>query len=75
MSRAKRQYTRPTKYAVYELALSELADLETDLRCAKRDGLTAYAMELEAKIAKLRGHAECSVCRRIHGPEVTHACE
>ena len=45
------------------------------------DHLTRAAFKKEAKIclltvrAEAAGATECSICRRVHGREVIHACE
>ena len=45
-----RPYVAPVHYTPEELLRFQAADLYTDLRCAKRDGLTAYAVEVQAEI-------------------------
>lgn len=52
MSRA-RPYVTPTHYTQADLLRLRAADLYTDLRCATRDGLTAYAVEVQAEIDTL----------------------
>lgn len=54
MKRVKR-YVPPRRYTADELRTAEIADLETDIRCAERDGLHEYAAECRAKLAELRG--------------------
>jgi hypothetical protein len=49
-----RRYSPPVKYTADELEAAKLADLETDLRCAYRDGLMVYASELELEIDALK---------------------
>lgn len=69
-------YAPRAHYTDAELLAFEIADLETDLRCAVRDGLTEYADIVRARlVAKRAPLPECSICRRRHGREVTHACE
>lgn len=72
------------KHTQEELDEAALADMRVELMCAIRDGLTDYEAEMRGYIARVeRGesaHAimlapSCSICRRKHGPEVTHACE
>ena len=46
-------YTPPHKYSKDELLDASIADLETDIKCAKRDGLDEYAKECEAKLEAL----------------------
>jgi hypothetical protein len=53
--RQPRPYVRPHHYTPDELRAAEIADLETDIRCAERDGLPEYAAECRTKLAKLRG--------------------
>lgn len=46
-------YVKATKYTQAELDAALLADLQTDYRCALRDGLADYAEECAAKIRAL----------------------
>lgn len=49
-----RQYVSPHHYSPSELLHAEIHDLETDIECARRDGLEEYAAECEAILAKKR---------------------
>ena len=46
-------YIRPHHYTAEELIDAEIADLESDIQCAERDGLPEYAAECRLKLAKL----------------------
>ena len=46
-------YKRPYKYSAMELLKCEIADLEIDLACAKRDGLNEYAKEVQQELLQL----------------------
>lgn len=51
--RPAKRYVAPVHYSPEELLRLQAADLYTDLRCAKRDGLAAYAAEVQAEIDAL----------------------
>ncbi len=44
------RYVPPHHYTAEELLDADIADLETDIRCAYRDGLPDYAKECEAQL-------------------------
>jgi hypothetical protein len=52
-------YERKAQYTEAELQAAIIADLETDIRCAERDGLHEYAAKcrraLAVEIAKAEG--------------------
>lgn len=54
MGRRFRTYVPRRHYTPEELRAAEIADLETDIRCAERDGMPEYAAECLALLAKLR---------------------
>jgi hypothetical protein len=57
MSRRKSttsRYVPPYHYTDKELLEAEIADLETDIRCAIRDGQPDYAEECSKKLARLQ---------------------
>jgi hypothetical protein len=48
-------YIPPRKYTEAELDAAARRDLETDLRCAERDGLVDYAERLRRALARIDG--------------------
>lgn len=52
--KAKRQYVPPHRYTAIELVQRDIADLESDVRCALRDGQPEYAAECEARLTYKR---------------------
>lgn len=51
----KKTHHRPkAKYTPHQLLEAEISDLETDLRCAERDGLQSYAQEVMASLDRKR---------------------
>lgn len=54
MGRRPKAYVPRHRYTPGELRAAEIADLETDIRCAERDGLPEYAAECRALLTKLR---------------------
>lgn len=48
-----RRYVPPKKYTDAELDAAAKTDLETDLRCAERDGLETYAADCRAQLARI----------------------
>ncbi len=49
-----KRYVPKTHYTDEELLELRIQDLEVDLRCAERDGLTVYAEEVRRELARLR---------------------
>ena len=47
-------YTKPVKYTQDDLFKARIADLETDIRCAERDGLPDYAEACKRLLAELK---------------------
>jgi hypothetical protein len=57
----------------------------TVIRTLDHEEFAEEYTRLEGRMAELQnqlieeianpGQTECSICRRVHGPEITHACE
>ena len=47
-------YKRPHKYSNRELRALYIKDLEQDIRCARRDGLDAYADKVAEELERLK---------------------
>jgi hypothetical protein len=47
-------YRKPEHYTDRELLEMKIQDLQTDIRCAYRDGLTDYAHQQEEQLHKLQ---------------------
>lgn len=50
---AKTRYVPPVKYTAEQLDAAAKADLETDLRCALRDGDETYAAFVRSQLARI----------------------
>lgn len=50
----RQPYAPPVRHTREELLAASIADLESDIACAERDGLISYAEKCRAALAKLR---------------------
>jgi hypothetical protein len=58
-----------------ELALVQLQRYQSGIDDDGRQWIERGANKARAALAKVEGDTECSICRRVHGREVEHACE
>lgn len=53
MKKSKTKYVSPVHYSPAELLEFQIQDLESDIRCAERDGLPDYAEECRRELQLL----------------------